>query len=133
MTQFQKYRFEDLDVWRLAMEIVHESYVLIKKFPSEEKFGLADQLRRAANSIALNIAEGSGQPTGKGFVLYVRRARSSLLECVACVKIAIQEGFIGKSDVDELEAKFQEESFKLIALEKSIKNKHLEQIEHIKQ
>jgi four helix bundle protein len=119
--RFQKYRFEDLEVWQIGMKIVHECYLLTKKFPKNEVFALSDQLQRASTSICLNIAEGSGQPTTKGFAVYIQRAKSSTLECVACVKIAVQESFIKDSDVDSLRPLFQEIYFKLIALNKSIK------------
>ena len=51
-------RFEDLEVWQKTHEIVIEIYKITKYFPSEEKFGLVSQMRRAAVSIAANIAEG---------------------------------------------------------------------------
>ena len=118
-----KYRFRDLEVWQLGMKIVHEAYALIKKFPSDERFGLADQFRRAAVSIVLNIVEGSGQPTNKGFIVYIFRSRASLLECVACLDIALQEKFVTEKDAATLSVLLQEEYFKLTALAKSIEAK----------
>jgi four helix bundle protein len=50
--------YKDLVVWRKAMDLVEEIYRLTNKFPSNEKFGLTSQMRRAAVSIASNIAEG---------------------------------------------------------------------------
>ncbi len=102
------------------MQIVREIYRLTRTFPKTETYALADQLRRAATSIVLNIAEGSGQPTKKGFALYIQRSKSSALECVACIKIAVQEGFLKEGDVIELEKLLKEEYFKLIALAKSM-------------
>ena len=93
----------------------------MKEFPKEELFGLTDQLRRAAVSIVLNIVEGTGQPTLKGFTVYLHRAKSSVLECVACVKIAIQENFVIGKEVEVLSDLLQEEYFKIIALEKSLR------------
>ncbi|MEK7106625.1 MAG: four helix bundle protein [Patescibacteria group bacterium] len=118
--QFIKYRFEELEVWSIGMQIVREIYRLTRTFPKTETYALADQLRRAATSIVLNIAEGSGQPTKKGFALYIQRSKSSALECVACIKIAVQEGFLKEGDVIELEKLLKEEYFKLIALAKSM-------------
>jgi len=117
---FRKYRFENLEVWKLGMKIIHEIYRVVKQFPKEELFALADQIKRAAVSIVLNIVEGSGQPTSKGFAVYLHRAKSSVLECAACIKIAIQEKFIAEKDVKLLNQLLQEEYFKIIALEKSI-------------
>ncbi len=119
--QFKNYRFEDLEVWKIGMQIVHEVYKVTKKFPKTETFALSDQLQRAATSIVLNIAEGTGQPTKKSFSLYIQRSKSSTLECVACIKVALQEKFITISDVTLLNSLFQEEYFKLIALNKSIR------------
>ena len=118
--RFARYRFEDLEVWRVGMEIVKEVYRLTKKFPRSEAFALSDQLKRAAVSIVLNIAEGSGQPTKKGIVLYIQRSKSSTLECVACIKIALQEEFVAKADTAIVDKLLEQEYFKLIALGKSM-------------
>ena len=53
--------FRDLIVWQKAMELVKAVYALTKTFPSEERYALTDQLRRAVVSIPSNIAEGSGR------------------------------------------------------------------------
>ena len=53
------FKFEKLRVWELAIDLSLEVNLLTKKFPSEEKFILSQQMRRAADSVALNIAEGS--------------------------------------------------------------------------
>lgn len=119
--RFKNYRFEDLDVWKVAMKIVAGTYAIVGKFPRDEQFALVDQLKRASTSIVLNIAEGSGQSTSKGFALYVSRAKSSVLECVACFKVAVQEKFVLESELVELHGLLKEEYFKLIALEKSLR------------
>ena|SRR3989338_223561 len=117
---FQRYRFEELEVWSIGMKIVREIYRTTRRFPKNETYALSDQLKRAATSIVLNVAEGSGQPTKKGFLVYIQRAKSSALECVACIKIAVQEEFLKEEDVIELEKLLKEEYFKLIALAKSM-------------
>jgi four helix bundle protein len=118
--QFVRYRFEDLDVWQIGMQIVRETYRVTRLFPKNETFALTDQLKRAATSIVLNIAEGSGQPTKKGFAVYIHRSKSSALECVACVKVALQEEFVSASDTSALEKFLEQEYFKLVALGKSM-------------
>jgi four helix bundle protein len=102
------------------MEIIREVYKLTRKFPRAEMFALSDQLKRAATSIVLNVAEGSGQPTKKGFAVYIQRSKSSTLECAACLKIALQEKFISSADTATVEKLLEQEYFKLIALGKSI-------------
>lgn len=84
------------------MQIVHEIYKITKQFPKEKLFALSGQLKRAGVSIILkilNIVEGSGQPTSKGFAVYLHRVKSSILECVTCIKIAVQENFITEKDI----------------------------------
>jgi four helix bundle protein len=124
LPHFDKYRFEDLDVWMLSMQIVGEAYRMVQKFPRTEIFALADQLKRAATSIALNIAEGSGQQTTKGFILYLNHSKSSVLECVACLKIAEQEKWITSSETKIGSDLLREEYFKLIALVKSLSKRN---------
>jgi len=118
--RFARYRFEELEVWKIGMEIVREAYKITRKFPKSETFALSDQLRRAATSIVLNIAEGTGQPTKKGFAVYIQRSKSSDLECVACIKIALQEEFVSKPDTEKVEQLLEKEYFKLVALGKSM-------------
>ena len=59
------YSFEKLDVWMEARQLVKWIYIHTASFPSEEKFGLVMQLRRAAISIVSNLAEGSGRQSSK--------------------------------------------------------------------
>jgi len=120
LPHFEGYRFENLEVWTLAMRIVSEAYKIAQQFPKIETFALADQLKRAATSIALNIAEGSGQQTSKGFILYLNRSKSSVLECVACIKIAEQEKWATSDETIITSNLLREEYFKLVALVKSL-------------
>ncbi|MBI2035363.1 MAG: four helix bundle protein [Candidatus Liptonbacteria bacterium] len=118
--KFKNYRFENLEVYRIAMDIVKEIYKVTKKFPKDELFSLVNQLKRAATSIVLNIVEGSAQPTKKSFILYIRRSIGSTVECVGCVKIALQENFVLVEEVKTLQALLEKEYFKLLGLEKSL-------------
>jgi four helix bundle protein len=59
------YPFEKLDVWQLSKKIVVKIYKITEQFPSNEKFGMVNQMRRAAVSICSNLAEGSGRKTSK--------------------------------------------------------------------
>ena len=53
--------FEDLECYQLALEVLREAYRVLERLPSDERYNLADQLRRASTSIVLNIAEGYGR------------------------------------------------------------------------
>ena len=53
------FKFEKLDIWKMAIDVADEVHVLTRSFPKEEMFSLTSQMKRAADSISLNIAEGS--------------------------------------------------------------------------
>ena len=61
MVESEQRGFEDLDCYKLALSVVREAYQAAQRLPPEEKFNPADQLRRAAASVTLNIAEGYGR------------------------------------------------------------------------
>ncbi len=73
--------FEDLRIWQEAHVIVKKIYLLSAQFPFEEKYSLKDQIRRAAVSIAANIAEGFGRDTVKEKLRFYSISRGSLEEC----------------------------------------------------
>lgn len=73
--------FQDLDVWKNAHTFVLEVYRITAKFPSEEKFGLTNQFRRAAVSISANIAEGFRKYTAADKARFMNTAEGSLEEC----------------------------------------------------
>ena len=72
--------YRDLLVWQRAMAIAETTYRLTKAFPREEQFGLTSQSRRAAASVAANIAEGYGRGTRPAYASFVRIAQGSLKE-----------------------------------------------------
>lgn len=113
-----EYGFYRLEVWRLGMNLVSEIYSLTRKFPNEEKFCLVSQLRRAAISIPLNIAEGSVKRTKKDFASFVRVALGSLMETMTCIEIALAQKYIRKPDYENIQKLIQALYFKLISLDK---------------
>jgi len=117
-----KYNFENLEVWKLSLKINVEVSKLVKKLPPSEKYILGDQMRRAALSVCLNIAEGSGRGSKKDFKRFIRNAIGSTLEVVACIKISVQCGYLAAKDTSSLEELIKELYFKLIKLEKYLKN-----------
>ncbi len=84
---------EDLDVWKLSMDLVEEVYRLTKKFPSEEKFGLTDQLRRAAVSVPSNIAEGAARQSDKDNIRFLHYSLGSITEIETQLIISNRLGF----------------------------------------
>ena len=82
------YVFEKLEVWRKSMVLAKALYESQLRFPPQEKFNLGDQLRRAAVSVSLNIAEGTGCSTDRYLKKYLLIARSSLYEAVTILKLS---------------------------------------------
>lgn len=94
--------FEKLDVWQLAVEFADRVYAVAARFPSEERFGLTSQMRRASVSISSNIAEGSSRSSRTDFARFVEIAYGSLMELVSQAHIAKRQSMITDSDFQEL-------------------------------
>ncbi|MDF7799805.1 four helix bundle protein [Pontiellaceae bacterium B1224] len=86
--------FKELEVWKKAIEVVAEVYRLSVAFPETEKFGLTNQIRRAAVSIPSNIAEGSARHHSKDFIHFLRIADGSAAEVETQLIIAVKLEFI---------------------------------------
>lgn len=86
--------FERLEAWRRAVDFAGMVYRLTKDFPREEMFGLTMQLRRAAVSVAANIAEGASRSSGKDQARFFEIAYGSLNETATLLHIAVGQGFI---------------------------------------
>ena len=116
------FNFENLNVYQKALDFVKLVYVATKGFPQEEIFGLTSQLRRAAVSITLNIAEGSAQ-TKKGFRKFIDIARGSVFECVAVLQISQELGYIGAQKLEQLRTDLVTISKMLSGLKRSLETK----------
>ena len=92
MATIKNYR--DLEVWKLSMDFVESVYKALKTFPAEERYGLCDQIRRAAVSIPSNIAEGFGRDSNKDFAHFLSIARGSLFEISTQLEIASRLGYL---------------------------------------
>lgn len=97
-----KFKFENLEIWQDARKFAHMIYNLTKQFPSDERFGLTDQLRRAAVSVALNIAEGTNRSTDKDRRHFFQMSITSVDEVVTGLFIALDQCYIKKQDFDEI-------------------------------
>ena len=95
-------RFEDLKVWQLAHQYVLDVYAIIKKMPSDEKYGLIDQLRRSSSSIPTNIVEGNERKTTKEFIQFLYTSKGSLSESKYQLILACDLGYISKEDCTKL-------------------------------
>lgn len=95
------FKFEELRVYQEALLFIENIYIISQKWPREEIFGLINQLRRAAVSIALNIAEGSSR-TKKDFRHFLDLSRGSTYECVAILTIAKQRKYIADQEFNSM-------------------------------
>ena len=83
------FKFEKLDIWKIAIEVADEVHNLIRSFPKEEMFSLTSQIKRAADSISLNIAEGSTGQSNPEQLKFIGYSQRSALEVVNCLYLAI--------------------------------------------
>jgi four helix bundle protein len=88
MAEGNEAAFEKLVVWQRAHQLTLAVYDLSKSFPSEEKFALTDQLRRAASSVPMNIAEGHASGSDRIFLRHLAIAQGSLAEVRYCLILA---------------------------------------------
>ena len=96
------FKFERLEVWQKAVDfsvLVHE---LTRTFPKEELYILTSQIKRAADSIALNIAEGSTGQSNAEFKQFISYALRSAIEVVSCLYIGKRRHLIAETDFTEL-------------------------------
>jgi len=111
--------YRDLIAWQKATSLALEVYQSTQTFPKDEIYGLTSQMRRAAVSIASNIAEGKGRYSRKEFVLY--RARGSLLELETQLLIAAELHYLDSVIAKRIEMKTTELGRILNGLTKSIR------------
>ena len=97
--------FKDLRVWHEAMDFTLDVYRVTASFPKHEIYGLSQQVRRAAVSIASNIAEGKGHRSNKEFLHFLFHARGSLLEVRTQLLIASELEYMPEEKCRELEGK----------------------------
>jgi len=100
MNAVQSYR--DLVVWQRAMELVERGYRLTAAFPSEERFGLTSQLRRALVSVASNIAEGHNSLSTPVYLRHLSTALGSQAEAETQLELCIRLGFADRDHVRPL-------------------------------
>ena len=91
--------YREIKVWQKAIELVADIYSCTRSFPREELYGLAGQLRRAAVSIASNIAEGKGRRTDREFLQFLHHARGSVFEVETQLTIASRLGYMPEAEV----------------------------------
>jgi four helix bundle protein len=92
------FKFENLEVWKKSIELVVKVESVVKKFPKEEIYLLTSQMKRACDSISLNIAEGSQGQSNPEFSRFLGYAMRSCIEVVGCIYIAQARKIIDEED-----------------------------------
>ncbi len=92
------FRFEELKVWQIALRLSNEIDIMVKKFPKEELYSLCSQMKRAADSVVLNIAEGSTGQSKAEFKRFLGIALRSAIEVVSCLFISQTRKYITDAD-----------------------------------
>ena len=112
------YSFEKLEVWQKARLLVKKIYKITSDFPSDEKFGLTSQIRRAAVSVTCNLAEGSSRTSNKDQAHFTQLSYSSLMEVLNLLIVSNDLAFIDQNILEELRDIIEEISNGLNALRK---------------
>jgi four helix bundle protein len=94
--------YKELIVWKKSILLIKLIYKITKKFPKSELYSLVDQIRRAAISIASNIAEGYGRRSHKEYLQFYSIAYGSALEVETQLIISKELGFITQKDFEEI-------------------------------
>lgn len=110
---FLKLNHQKLDVYQASRRFVLECYKLSNKLPTEEKFGMISQIRRAALSVHLNIAEGASRKSEAERKRYYEISRGSIIEIDAALGIASDLGYLKGIDTEQIGAAMIN-SFKLL-------------------
>ncbi len=113
------YSFEKLEVWNLSRKLTKNIYTISAEFPSEEKFGLVSQIRRAVISVTSNIAEGSSRKSGMEQARFSEIAFGSLMEVLNQLIAANDLGFISEEVINRQRPLIKEIGNKLNKLRES--------------
>ncbi|MBI3319012.1 MAG: four helix bundle protein [Candidatus Omnitrophica bacterium] len=114
------FKFEKLTVWQRAIELSTHVHDATRTFPKEELYVLTSQIKRAADSIALNIAEGSTGQTNAEFKQFLGYAIRSAVEVVTCLYLGKRRRLIKETQFQELYAETESLVRMLQALRKSL-------------
>ena len=119
-----KFRFEQLDIWKFAVEISNQLFDLADLLIEKKKYKFAEQLDAAAMSITNNIAEGSGSYSDKDFAHFLNIARRSTFECANIIAIIKMRGYIPLDTKDKLFEKLNHLSSMISNFRKTLLKEH---------
>ncbi len=91
-----------MNIWQMSFSILVDIYNLIKKFPVDERYALTDQLKRAANSVVHNIAEGYGRYEPKDKTRFYKIARGSAYESMSQILVAETQNYLSSETCESI-------------------------------
>ena len=115
------FNFEKLETWREAIAFADQVYSITRWFPEEERFGLANQMRRAAVSISSNIAEGCSRSSKAEYKRFIEIASGSLFEVVSQATVGRNRGLLTAAEYQSLYEAAEKQSRMLSGLRRSLK------------
>lgn len=127
MKDGELYSFEKLEVWQLSRSYSKKVYLLIRRFPPEERYGLCDQLRRSVISVPSNIAEGCGRFSMKEKVHFIEIAYGSLMESYCQLQLAEDLGYISHDEIESVHADVNSIAKMLTSLRHSYQKQPIDQ------
>jgi four helix bundle protein len=114
------FNFEKLETWQKVIAFADLVYKLTRNFPSDERFGLTNQMLRAAVSISSNIAEGAAQNSKNDYARFLEIATGSLFETVSQSFVGKRQGFLSEPDFIRLYSVAGEQEKMLSGLRRSV-------------
>lgn len=114
------FNFEKLDTWQHAIDFADSVYSVTRSFHGEERFGLTNQMRRAAVSVSSNVAEGNSRSSRADFARFVEIGTNSLFEVVSQAFIARRQSFLSEPFFPQLYAQAERQSRMLSGLRHSL-------------
>lgn len=121
--ELRRFSFEKLEVYDKARALVSDVYRIQGELPKEEKYGLGDQIRRAAVSITANLAEGSGRQSIKEKIHFIEISYGSLMEVFCELQTACDLGYMSEEQFDNLRPQFTDIAKMLSGLRSSLEKK----------
>jgi len=115
-----KFRFEDLEIWKLAIEIADSLFDIADHLERKRLYRFADQLRGAGMSMSNNIAEGSGSRSNKVFIQYLEYTRNSTFENANILILMNRRGLVSASDKEVISEELDKLCRKITNFQKSL-------------
>lgn len=113
--------WKELEVWKVAHQLVLDIYKVTSDFPKSESFHISDQLRRAASSVPANIVEGQSRKTTKDYIHFLYNSRGSIEEVRYFLLLSKDLGYLKQDSYETLEQQYEKASRLLNGLIKALR------------